>query len=229
MALLEYLKLFGEDVYIKERLFKLVSKFKSEWVYQKNKILWHYWPLIYYKGWNEKDNISLHTPKKAPSKDYLYEDVSHAALNVLAIVEFYKNFPNKVISKMDLTYIINTIKYNLIKGNYTFSKFLSGNDIYAKPSIFYFPHFGWINLAKDTLKNFLYSLFPMLGPNFDEQRLFYDYSVLAERTDNISEKFCYYILNFDNNTLKLDRKTRICIQQKDIHNIFFNFSNIQIE
>jgi len=218
LALIEFIKIFGEKNDIKDRVFELANKFKEEWVYEENKILWHYWPSLYYEGWTENDNISLHTPNKEPSVDTLFEDVSHAALSVLFVIEFHKSFPDEIFLNTDIEGIKNTLKENLIKGNYTFARFISGNETYTQPSIMYLPRFGWVNLASEELKEFYYPLLPMIGPNFDEQTLFYSYSVLAD-SEGEEEKFCYELDVYDCNAT-LTQKESHCISSSEMVEIF---------
>jgi hypothetical protein len=141
----------------------------------------------------------------------------------LIFCEIRNKFINSILSVGNVntrnSFKLPSIKEkNLIKGNYTFARFISGNETYTQPSIMYLPRFGWVNLASEELKEFYYPLLPMIGPNFDEQTLFYSYSVLAD-SEGEEEKFCYELDVYDCNAT-LTQKESHCISSSEMVEIF---------
>lgn len=110
LVLIELYKLTTKVKY-KDRLTEIAKKFKFEFFYAKDgRLLWKYWPEIYHNGWNIKSDISVNWKEKHETIDTLYEDISHAGLNLKFILEFHK-LDNTIFSNDDLCKI-NTTVYN---------------------------------------------------------------------------------------------------------------------
>ncbi|QOP41431.1 hypothetical protein [Sulfurimonas marina] len=166
LMLIELYIASGNEVY-KNRLLELASKFKSEWVYIDNKILWHYMPLKYYDGWNEDENQSVHLPSKNISVDTRFEDTAHAGLNVKFIVKFHQKFTNEIFDESDIDKINNTLNDTInING---FAKYINVLDSanYFSYKNFNSMKIGWTLLNNEKLKSKFVNLTPNNIPNFD--------------------------------------------------------------
>jgi len=151
----------------KDRAFSLAQTFKNQIVYVNGKIVWHYWPNKFYNGWGEDDNISLNTPNRNKSEDNLYEDLSHAGINVSFIYKFQLMFPDKVFTTDDISLLRNTVD-GFIHGR-KFSRFMSGDITYQDANYRFIPTFGWSLLSQQKLNSFYISLMPYFYPDFDQQ------------------------------------------------------------
>ena len=85
LFLLELYKATGEKIYL-DRCTALARTFAAELeITEDGQTIWHYWPWKYYRGWEEWENVSEHTPSLAPIENPGYEDTGHALLNALFI------------------------------------------------------------------------------------------------------------------------------------------------
>ena len=166
LVLLELYKMTGEEKY-KNRSFELAQKFKSEFVYSDNKLLWHYWPNEFYLGWNSDDNLSVNTLSRTQRDDVLFEDLSHASLNLKFILEFQNSFPNEIFLDSDIVKISNTIDGFIYDKE--FSKFTSGDIAYQEQNYRFIPSVSWGRLGNENLNKFYINLNPIFYPDFDQQ------------------------------------------------------------
>ncbi len=167
LCLLELYKATG-DIKYRDRALALANKFKSEFVYTiDNRLLWHYWPARFYQGWTTNQNISINTPEKPPSTDVLYEDLSHAGLNLEFMLAVHRDFPNEIFSDHDFELLRNTIDGFMIAGN-KFSRFMSGDITYQKPDYSFLPMWnGWCQLNYDKLNKYFLNIIPKIWPDFE--------------------------------------------------------------
>jgi len=73
-----------------QRALNIVEKFIHTWEFtqdQTPRILWHYWPPQYYRGWSTQDKVSLNRPKQKPKdmSKQRYEDLNHAGISLLGL------------------------------------------------------------------------------------------------------------------------------------------------
>lgn len=151
----------------KHRIFEIAKKFKDDFVYIDEKLIWHYFPSSYYKGWLKEQNKSINTPSRKEYNDTLYEDLSHAGINVKFILEFYSLFPEEVFTIDDIHRLRNTVDGFIIGG--AFSRFMSGDTAYQKPEYRFIPSYGWPALNYSNLNRFYIRNNPMIHPDFDSQ------------------------------------------------------------
>jgi hypothetical protein len=71
----------GEEFY-RKRALALLGAFSDEWEVDEMIFRWRYWPALYYKGWLTGDDVSTNTPSSDALADDLYEDLSHAGINM---------------------------------------------------------------------------------------------------------------------------------------------------
>jgi len=212
IVLLQMYDLTSDKRY-KNRAFVLAQKFKDEFVYKDNKLLWHYWSSEFYHGWNKEQNISQNTPIRTLTEDTLYEDLSHAGINLHFILEFQKRFSNEVFSSDDINLLQNTID-SFIYDN-SFSRFISGDIEYQKANYRFRPSLAWGLLKHKLLNSFYISLNPYFYPDFDSQawNMYVD-SIDSEKVKN--EKLHILINKFDINNILKESNTSI-----------YNYTNIQ--
>jgi hypothetical protein len=149
-ALIQLYKATGNVKY-KNRAFQLARAFKSEFQYLSDgRLVWHYWPKLFYDGWSEVDDISLNTPKKVASTDILFEDHSHATLNIAFMNDFIQFFPNEIFQTSD----IDKLRLTLNSMRYTngYSRFMSGDVNYQSSSLNFLPDYSWLVLGDSILK-----------------------------------------------------------------------------
>lgn len=166
LLLLDLYELTGKEKY-KIRVHSMARKFKNEFAYKDNKLLWHYWPSEFYSGWSIDDDISTHTPTRDISDDILYEDLSHAGINVTFILRFQELFPNDVFTSDDINLLGNTVDGFIYDAK--FSRFMSGDIEYQSANYRHKPTFGWPLLKHKGLNDFYTSLAPYFYPDFDQQ------------------------------------------------------------
>ncbi len=128
-----------------DRCNELLTTFVAEWTIENNRVLWHYWPLSYYAGW-EDDGRSVHTPSSSPSTDKAYEDASHAGISVRLICKYLENVPNGVIRDEIKQKIESNMTY--FCSNSGFSKFISGYVTTNNPRAWHYwisPYFTYLH------------------------------------------------------------------------------------
>lgn len=197
--------------FLKERVFQLAQSFKNDFVYTNdNRLLWHYWPLSFYSGWDVKDGISVNTPSYPPSVDNLYEDISHAGINALFVYRFYEMFPNEVFTLDDILKLKKTFDHFYSR----YSRFISGDIVYQAGNNKNFPYYGWDAFANDKSKQDAIVPLPMILPDFDSQERCCYYSAQPVISDVCEISRDYFNKDFSKN-YKLDFKLKIV-------NYFFN-------
>lgn len=145
IALCHLYEITGDERY-KFRVKELASSFKKEFIYTKDgRLFWHYWPQVFYDGWDEDDRISFHTPKRDKSIDFLYEDISHAGINVAFIYEYIQLFGYDIFEKNDISLLSNTLD-GIFTEDGQMSQFISGDIKFQPPSRFYYisPYWAYI-------------------------------------------------------------------------------------
>ena len=73
-----------------QRALNIVEKFINTWEFtqeQTPRILWRYWPPLYYQGWSDQDKVSFNRPKQNPKNlaKQRYEDLNHAGISLLGL------------------------------------------------------------------------------------------------------------------------------------------------
>ena len=170
LALLDLYDLTGEDRF-KDRALRLAASFRQSWEITKDSAaLWHYWPADFYKGWTEADGLSVNTPSRKPSKDVLYEDNSHAGINVDFALTVRDRFDQGPFSSEDINFLRNTLDNFRIDGLY--SLYISGDTTYFRPSTRFIPAFGgWTRLKDTKLKEQISKGLPKPRPYFENSYL----------------------------------------------------------
>lgn len=166
ILMLDMYKLTTDKKY-KNKAFQLADTFKKQFIYTDNKLIWHYWPKEFYIGWSENDKVSLNTPNRKKSEDNLYEDLSHAGINVSFIYKFQSMFPSEIFTSNDILLLHNTIDGVIYNNN--FSRFMSGDIDYQDAEYRFLPKGGWSLLKHEKLTSFYTSLNPNIYPDFDSQ------------------------------------------------------------
>lgn len=146
------------NIQYKNRASEMMQNFVNEFVWDMSNLIWHYWPQSFYDGWTIDMGLSDNTPFKDPSIDTLYEDLSHASINILAIHKFktidpeYKILPRSVIEGLNST--LSTI----MKTRY--SRFMKLSTDTGYESLEYFPHAYWALLKNELLRETLSDTIP---------------------------------------------------------------------
>ena len=92
LCLIELWKATGKNIYW-NRCTALAQTFEKELkVTEDGRIIWHYWPQLFYDGWTKGDGISKNTPSRDPMVNPPYEDTSHASITALFILEYFRAF-----------------------------------------------------------------------------------------------------------------------------------------
>lgn len=143
LVMLEMHKLTKDEKY-SLRVNEIASSFRSEWIFNfDNSVKWHYWPEVFYNGWESGDELSVNTPYRGAFVDELFEDVAHSGINVLFATEHFKTFTGQVFSFSDLESFKLTIDAIEYDGGY--SAFISGDIDYLPASRRFTPSFGWVD------------------------------------------------------------------------------------
>lgn len=177
LCLLEYLKM-NSNAKVKKRVFEIANFLKKEFCYTEDgRILWHYWPSEFYKGWTTEQNISLNTPFKIAMKDELYEDISHGGITALFISEFYNFYPNEIFTLSDLEKIRHSFNHFYSVN----SRFISGDVNYtAGDKVRFYPYYGWQSFSSQQSvldgKKFL----PSIYPDFETGEALYFWSLYVK-------------------------------------------------
>lgn len=168
----------------KERAFALAESFQKEFVYtETGSLIWHYWFYDFYQGWEESDNISTNTPSRKAATTILYEDLSHASLNVEFILNFIETFGEEVFTYEDVLKLSHTIDGFILDG--TLSGYIDGDIQYQAPSYFRYCGYKWTDLDNATLKERFRNYFDYY-PEWDSQSHLYSYANYLEDYLNAS-------------------------------------------
>lgn len=170
LALISLYKITKKNHYLK-RVRVLYNNFKRNILDVNNKTVWHYWPEAN-KGWGNGVFESKHSPNMKPSNDILYEDTSHASINI----EFIYRASLLLGIKNPIS--IEKLGNQVCISPYTFSRFISGDTEYNKPSLIYTPMGYWIK-AK-CVRNLYARNIKLPYPGFDSSGLFYSYALAAK-------------------------------------------------
>lgn len=193
LMLIELYNLTGSSEY-KLRTIQLAEAFHRELEYTSdNRLLWYYWPAVYYDGWAASSRTSKNTPDKEASTNNLYEDFSHAGQNVKFIVEYSQYIDDNLFR--NYKFLLNNTLDNMIKDNNTFSRFMDGfTDLGC--DFQYLPKFGWSELNNMKLGKLYENLLPYLYPEFDSLELAVAYVKRIEDID-INQKISVEFFHFN--------------------------------
>ena len=170
LAVISLYKITKKNYYLK-RVRVLYNNFKRNILDVNHKIVWHYWPEAN-KGWGNGVFESKHSPNMKPSNDILYEDTSHASTNI----EFIYRASLLLGIKNPIS--IEKLGNQVCISPFTFSRFISGDTEYNKPSLIYIPIGYWIK-AKCVRKLYARNI-KLPYPDFDSSGLFYSYALAAK-------------------------------------------------
>ena len=104
------------------------------------RLLWHYFPLAYYAGWDENVLKSKNKPTSTPIADTLLEDIGHAGMNLDFVLDVQEALPGQVFSQSDIESLSNTV-IGFIYGH-RFSRFISGDIDYQDAKYRFLPVSG---------------------------------------------------------------------------------------
>lgn len=159
LTYLETFELTGEERY-KSRAIILAQSFIQSWVPQNDgRLLWHYWPDMFYQGWQQEDLVSVHTPVRNPSEDVRFEDLGHAGLNVWFINKVAEQYQSEVTGinnyKQALSETLSSVNH---EGE--FSRFMNHLGSTQHVSRNYMPKLGWLDIGncatnKEVAKGYL--------------------------------------------------------------------------
>ena len=162
--------LTGDEFY-KNRAFQLMQNFASEFVWEGEKLIWHYWPQIFYNGWTADAAVSKNTPQKDKTVDILFEDLSHAGLNVYSIYKFLQfDMDSKILPRTVFVGLNETLT-EIMKTRY--NRFIKISEDSRYESFEYFPHGYWSLLDNELLhevlektipSSFIYNEFDSVSP-----------------------------------------------------------------
>lgn len=146
------------DIKYKNRAIFLMRNFINEFVWDGSNLLWHYWPQFFYDGWSKNSNLSKNTPYKEKTVDTFYEDLSHAAINVLAIHKFMNIDPEHELLDLSVLDGLNSTLSTVMNTRYSRFLKLAGKPQYE--SFEYFPHGYWSLLHNNEHKQILTEVIP---------------------------------------------------------------------
>ena len=132
-------KLNGNSYYINFTKL-LADSLKSDMSLVDSCYIWHYWSGQGYRGWTEKDNVSLNTPRYDGHK--AVEDLGHGGIDIEFIIDCYEN--DIMFSKKDIDMIINTYTKNIDKGTYNANSLSGSEKVDVSNRLFY----KWLRLAQ---------------------------------------------------------------------------------
>lgn len=201
----------GDEKYF-TRVKKLYDNFSNEFYHDGHTYIWHYWPQEFYNGWQAGKYQSNNAPSRAATKDELFEDVSHADLDLEFLLKASHTLKNKL--PINLEVIFNNIK----KGKYTFSRFISGSEKLLTPDYTNLPQGSF--LYYDEIKNYYshYIVNPFV--DFDSQNLFLSYALAAKLNKNInlSETMSVQISHINPLNLNIEKQKKITIRKTSNEN-----------
>jgi len=173
VAVLNRLYNFTADEKYMNRSLEMMNSFLEEIELDSEKILWHYHTNRYYEGWSEEDNISVNKPYKDPEIPTHYEDVGHASLSVLTLLELKECIP------FEIEYYLESTLNDIMSLSPTFPRFL---DAQEQDSFYYLPRSGWALIKNSDMANIYKNLVPNILPDFDSSGIISSYAYLC--TDN---------------------------------------------
>lgn len=155
----------GEQRYL-DRCNELISVFMSEWVDDDNRIYWHYWPNVFYKGWSD-DGRSTHSPFKTASVDNNFEDASHAGISVRLLSRYKESIPNGVVNDRCMEKIENNMNYFCFRNG--FSNYISGNESGSPRAWHNLISPYWSYLHNDEYEKYVMQGYNKCFPSWDSQ------------------------------------------------------------
>ena len=186
LALLEWLKIENKDD-VRQRVHHLFCSFFKEVQLSEEKLLWRYWPNIFYQGWEKKDNISVHKPFHPELKNRSFEDINHASINAFFLYSSLEYFKRRNLQDVFFDALNRTIKSFFLKGHRC-SKALYKEFENVKLSSLSEIRSFWVFLANQTMLNRYSkgSLFKLNSPFFDGD-IYSDYSYALKRLKEIGK------------------------------------------
>ncbi|NVK26117.1 MAG: hypothetical protein HWE10_14405 [Gammaproteobacteria bacterium] len=186
----EAYKLTQYDRY-KNRAVELTQKFVDSWVYKnEGQLMWHYWPDVFYQGWTQEDNVSVNTPSWPTKVDTLYEDLSHAGVNIWLINSILNSSLGESITVGAFEVeIANTTQG--IERNGKYSRFMSGDGKYQFLSRRYMPRLGWVELGNCELNADVVKGYPWFTAQFAQNNELNYITLLLNEFHNESSRHCF--------------------------------------
>jgi len=159
-------ELTGRSTYL-ERARAIARRLKGEMTETTDgRLLWHYWPLAYYRGWSAADGVSTHHPSQNAAVDTLFEDVSHAGINLDFILLCHSIFDGEIFTDRDIDLVRATaVRATNAPG---IARFISGDTSYQPANYRFLPvSGGWPKLHLTSLREFYARTIPLVYPSFD--------------------------------------------------------------
>ena len=150
------------------RLAELFENMRAELEVVQGTSIWHYWPRIYYDGWELGEIVSCNATQKLASQDSLYEDMLHAQLNADFLIRAadYLGEPRPI----DLVAIAD----NLLVAPNQFARFISGDVEYSPPLYRYLPR--GVFAEAESIASYFDRHIVLPYPDFDNQELLLSYA-----------------------------------------------------
>jgi len=161
-------RITGEMKY-KDRVEQIYSSFIADLVKFDGTWIWHSMPSYYYVGWQVGDFESCNFPTNDPSDDALFEDNSHAAIDIQFLLSASEILDLQPQVSVDSIANLVTIRRNL------FSRFISGDVDYQLPHYRFLPMFP----SSNALRDYYSRLIILPSVDFDSQNLMMTYAQSA--------------------------------------------------
>jgi hypothetical protein len=179
LVLIELYRATGDSRY-RDRVVELANTFRSEWTETEDRVFWHYWPARFFLGWNSDSNISMNMPQRDPATNPVFEDVSHAGINVRFVHEFRTHIADDVFTDSDIAKL-NAALERILKTN-RFTRFIDADESHSAPRYFYLPKYGWPLLKNSSLKEVVARGIGFVWPDLDGMEA---YTTYAESFDGL--------------------------------------------
>lgn len=210
LVLIELYKATGDNKYY-ERCKELMSEFKSEWIYLEDRVIWNYWPNMFYEGWDASDEISINTPSMEAIEGNKAEDSSHSGINAKFVKEYFETFDDGVVIRQDILKIRNTLQ--IICSDKGFLDYIDTETI--KFSYANLISSWWVEYDNIDFNNSLTQIGPGIYPDFDAQRIYaYAYNYDPEKPINLE------IDRYAVEDLLIKEKSFECRSQEDVFEYF---------
>jgi hypothetical protein len=150
----------------RQRALALADTFRQQWVStQDQRVLWHYWPAVYYRGWSADARVSRFMPERPASTDNLFEDMSHAGWSVQFVSDARRVLGDEAFSLADIEGLRRSLGATLAPG--AFHRFMSATPDYEAASLRFAPTFGWTTLGSRVLSRAYARGLPTYDPPYD--------------------------------------------------------------
>ncbi|MBE1298313.1 MAG: hypothetical protein GJ680_00175 [Alteromonadaceae bacterium] len=130
--LIELFSITGEAKFY-QRATDIFTAFSAEWqTYEDDRIVWHYWPKQFFKGWEAASQLSVNSPSRKANPNPRYEDTSHAALNISFTLRYCGLVTMQELC--DRAIVVEGLKktaQNIILENGSYSRFMDGSLKYS--------------------------------------------------------------------------------------------------